>query len=582
MYHATVILGPLCTIGAGHSPCPLCLERRWLAIRPREEQGALDTLQQALVIGANARLIPSTLELIWTVVEGTLYENALPKPSVDKNWLYALHLDSLCLTRHELIADSSCPTCAHPEPDTEEAAVLHLSSHIKRETSESRLIKPLEYELPEDGYVNPACGMLGSISTVDRLHTVTAPVTGKFLLRNKYELYDVWWGGHSTNFSMSRRIGILEGLERYSGHWSRAKKVTVIDSYQNLAPDALDPRTCGLYHPDLYEAAYPYTMPFSVERKSSWVWGYSFQQARPILVPEQLAYYAGPTDDSPPYVHDCSNGCAIGSCIEEAILFGLLELIERDNFLLCWYAKLSPPRIDPWSSRSLSTLRLLDRIDLMGYDMHFLDTRLDTQIPTITAVAVKREDSYGKLVLAAGVGLDPEDAIRGALCEVAAYVATIGDRVQKNLAQLRTLAGDFSKVNSLDQHPLIYGLPEMAKHAEFLLQNPHISSVEEAYKTQMAEHPLNRDLLDDLQSCIDIILKLGMDVIVVDQTCPELEGTGLKVASVIVPGLMPIDFGWGRQRVFTLPRLRTVPRTAGFLSRDFDPALLNLTPHPFP
>ncbi|MFD3453296.1 YcaO-like family protein [Streptomyces sp. NPDC058691] len=31
-----------------------------------------------------------------------------------------------------------------------------------------------------------------------------------------------------------------------------------------------------------------------------------------------------------------SNGGAIGSCMEEAVLFGLLELIERDAFLLGW------------------------------------------------------------------------------------------------------------------------------------------------------------------------------------------------------------------------------------------------------
>ena len=583
LYHATVLLGPLYTRGKERKPCPLCLERRWLALRPREEQESLDSLQEALIFGANPRLLPSTLEWIWTIVEEVLYQEQRPERSVDQASVYALNLDSLSLARYELIADSSCPACGHPEPDTPEAAILQLSSRIKQDDAEYRLVRPQGYSLPEPGYVNPACGMLGPIAVADRFHTVTAPVTGRFLMRgNRANLYDVWWGGHTTSFETSQRVGLLEGLERYCGHWSRSRKVSVVDSYENLAPEALDPRTCGLYHPDLYKWN-TYYQPFRVDCKLSWVWGYSFQRQRPILVPEPLAYYGGHTNEYvAPFVYDNSNGCAIGSCMEEAIFFGLLELIERDNFMLCWYAKLAPPRIDPWSSRNLSTLRLLDRIDRLGYDVHFLDTRLDTEIPTITAIVVNRKDEIGKLVLAAGVGLDPEDAIRSALCEVSAYVASIAERVQKKLDQVYEAARDFTKVISLEQHPLLYGLPEMAKHIDFLLQNPHIYSVEETYQAYRANHVPHYDLLDDLQYCMDIVLKLGMDVIVVDQTAPELEETGLKVTRVIVPGLLPIDFGWGLQRAYNLPRLRTVPRSTGFLKEDFDPTLLNTTPHPFP
>lgn len=579
IYHSTVLLGPLYSRGQG--PCPLCLERRWLSLLSEEEQTALGALQEVFAFGANPRLLPSTLEWLWSIVETTLSQEDSPTHAAKRGRVYALNLNSLNVARHELIADSSCPVCAQPEPDTPEAAVLHLSSRPKRDASEYRLVKPQEYELPAEAYVNPVCGMLGAEALADRFHTVTAPVSGRFLMRNKTRLYDVWWGGHTTSFQTSRRIGILEGLERYAGHWARGRKVSVVDSYKNLAPDALDPRTCGVYREDVYKVK-PYYKPFTVDSKLSWVWGYSLKQQRPILVPEPLAYYGGDTNGGTPFVFDNSNGCAIGSCMEEAIFFGLLELVERDNFMLCWYAKLSPPRIDPWSSRNPSTLRLLDRMDKMGYDVHFLDTRLDTEIPTITAMVVNRKDELGKLVLAAGVGLDPEDAIRSALCEVSAYIASIATRVEKRLDQVRASAQDFTKVVYLEQHPLLYGLPEMAKHTDFLLQNSGVRTVEETYKTYRAAHPPRHDLLEDLQYCIDIMFKLGMDVIVIDQTFPEVEGTGLKIAKVIVPGLLPIDFGWGMQRAYNLPRLRTVPYSTGFLKQEFDPDLLNTTPHPFP
>ncbi|HLX41062.1 MAG TPA: TOMM precursor leader peptide-binding protein [Ktedonobacteraceae bacterium] len=583
IYHATVTLGPVYSSSAGYGPCPRCLERRFSAIRSKEEQEALDGLQQALIFGHNPWLTPYALESIWEVLAAVLDQYPVVAAATKgEAWLHSLNLKSLKLSKHLLIADSFCPFCSQPQSDTAEAATIHLMPRIKQEITDYRLVKPTEYGLPLAGYINPICGLLGPVAEAENLHTVTAPVSGKFFHKNLHSFERIWWGGHSTSFATSKYIGVLEGLERYTGHWARKKKVSVFDSYENLQPDALDPRQCGLYRPEYYQQVHPVYIPFTPEGNFSWVWGYSFGNARPILVPEQLAYYCDFREGYPLFVSECSNGCAIGSCMEEAILFGLLELIERDGFLISWYAKLAPPRIDPWSCHNPTILGLLDRIDRLGYDIHFLDTRLDTKMPTITAMALKREDSPGKLVLAAGAGLDPEDAIRGALCEVAAYIPSLAIRVNDELEAVRGMVQDFTKVTSLEHHPLIYGLPEMASQADFLLQNPKLSSVADAYAEWYTERPHTSNLLDDVQFCINEILKLGMDVIVIDQTCPEQERTGLKVARVIVPGLMPIDFGWGRQRVYELTRLRTVPRTSGFMTTDFDVAHLNTTPHPFP
>jgi ribosomal protein S12 methylthiotransferase accessory factor len=268
--------------------------------------------------------------------------------------------------------------------------------------------------------------------------------------------------------------------------------------------------------------------------------------------------------------------------MEEAILHGLMELIERDGFLLAWYAQLMPPRIDPWSSRQQETFYLLDRIDHLGYDIHLLDTRFDIDLPSVTVVVERRDNELGKLMVSASASIDPEAAIRGALCEVAGYIPDMRERVTMMQEELSAMVKDHTRVTQLGHHSLIYGFPEMAQKARFLLQNSTLKSIDEAYGQWYEALPRQMDLLVDLQYCLDMMLQRGLDVIVVDQTAPELTGTGLKVAKVIVPGLIPIDFGWGRNRVFDLPRLRTVPRTSGFMSTDFDLAHLNMTPHPFP
>lgn len=578
-----VIIGPVWRPEPASQPCPMCLERRWLNLCPAEEQHALEIPGETLVIGPHPLLTPFALESIWNTIEtifSSLFSSSQPEESTDQ--LYVLSLDSLYLLCYPLVPDSLCPICARPAPETPERAVIQLSSRPKKGLFDYHPTRATDYNLSLPKYVNLYCGMLGSQALPDFGHRVNAPVTGSFKVRSKFSFHNAWWSGHGNIYEQSRYLGMLEGFERYAGQLPRAKKVSLFDSYENLQSIALNPAEYGLYRPEFYDNPHSPYRPYSPDRKMYWVWGYSFQQARPILVPEQLVYYLDYRSDYANYVQDCSNGCATGSSIEEAIFFGLLELIERDSFLISWYAKLQLPRIDPWSCHDPEIHFLLDRVKRMGYDMHFFDMRLDLKVPTVMGVAERRDAGIGSLVFAAGASLDPESAIRGAFCEVATYVADFDQRVTNVLESLRAMVQDYTRVTELEHHALLYGLPEMASHAKFLFQKTRLHSMEELYKGWMEEQPRSYDLLDDLHYCLKQILDQGMDVIVVDQTCPEQEPVGLKTASVIVPGLLPIDFGWRRQRAFDMPRLRTVPRTAGFMPTNFEPDLQNMAPHPFP
>ncbi|WP_277988998.1 TOMM precursor leader peptide-binding protein [Ktedonosporobacter rubrisoli] len=588
IYHSKMFLGPIWTPSHDKGPCPRCFEMRWIANRSPEEKLALQTHHHSQFFPGSFRMLPSTLETIWLLLEADTWNRVpqlglQPRATSQVKAFYELDLDSLAVVQHQLIADSDCPICSQAEDEQAEAAYLSLSPRKKQKRSHYRLTSPLSYELPQSGYANPVCGMLGPGITKDFTHTVTAVAGGEAKIGSLNKSFStIAWAGHHSRFDISERTGILEGLERYCGYWPRTRKSTIFDSYHHLGDDALDLSTCGLYHPNIYQKYKHWITPYHHDLQMAWVWGYSFRRARPILVPEQLAYYATYLKNSLCSVWNCSNGCAIGSCIEEAILYGLFELIERNGFLMSWYARLAPPRIDPWSACSLDILHLLDRIHYMGYDTYFLDTRFDLPIPRVTAAIQRRDDALGKLLVAAAANLDPETAIRSALCEVAAYLPNFDQRVAGKQEELLEMVRDHSKVTELHHHSLIYGFPEMAKHAQFLLQSPTLFSIQDTYSTWREECPRSHDLLDDLQYCLNTIFQLDMDVIVIDQTAPELAGTGLKVVKVIVPGLLPIDFGWGRNLVYGLPRLQTVPRTSGYLDKDFDLADLNITPHPFP
>ncbi|MBD0324589.1 MAG: YcaO-like family protein, partial [Aldersonia sp.] len=90
------------------------------------------------------------------------------------------------------------------------------------------------------------------------------------------------------------------------------------------------------------------------------------------------------------------------------------------------------------------------------------------------------------------------------------------------------------------------------------------------------------DLAVDLDRVVARYLGTGLDVIVVDQTTPEQAAGDLRCVKVIVPGTLPITFGYRHQRTTGFERLTRVPWELGYAPRPLAAADLNPDPHPFP
>lgn len=582
LHGATALVGPRWTgptaPGTRPGPCPLCVQRRWQAIRLREERHALEHDASVGVVAALPHLTPFAVDALWQLVRQACRTD-VDRPGVAR--LHHLRMDTLETTLVEVLADSECPACATTIPDTAEAAVLVPTRRPKPDPTSYRLRAADELDLPVEALANPVVGTLGGGALRAYNATATAPVTGYFRVRSRYDLHEMWWSGHANSYGGSETYALLEGLERYAGQFPRAKRTEVFDNYVNLAPAALDPSGLG-YHPAFYQGHGHYYSPYSPDEPMHWVWGWSLRDEQPRLVPEQLVYYLDRRTDQRKFVQECSNGCASGSCPEEALLHGMLELVERDAFLLAWYGRARLAEIDPATCRDERVHFMLDRVDLLGYDVRLFDTRADLPIPVVTAVAVKRGDGLGQLCFAAGASLDPDDAVRAALCETASYVPGFDERVAASEPALREMIGDYTRVTELSHHALLYGLPEMARHAAFLFDDPPMRSMSELYGDWLATREEHDDLRADMSYLAGLIAGLGGDVVAVDQTCPEQQVAGVHTMAVVAPALVPIDFGWQRQRVLFTERLdrylargRHGPDGLGATGR-------NPHPHPFP
>lgn len=570
---SSLIFGPFPHSGPG---CVHCLERRWMSLRLPVEVGNLTG--EGRVAGRSPWLTPFALDALADLAAAALAEANKRASAAETLELLVVDLRSLAVDKHVLVPESGCPVCSRSGEDSPAGAGIELVNRPKQRSDCYRLV-PARSLIDSQAatYLNPVCGMLGPRATQDDEHHFNVQVTGRFFEPGPFR-FPIDWGGNTNCYRDSLSVGLLEGLERHAGIRPRSRTGSVYDSLRNLGSDALDPATCGLYEPACYELD-PDLTAFSPDLKLHWVWGYSLTESRPILVPSQMAYYGNDLRGEPLFVNDNSNGCATGSCIEEAILHGMLELIERDAFVIAWYAALSLPRIDPHTSRNRHTLFLLDRIERMNLDVHVVDLRLDIDVPTVMAFLLRRDGDLGALSLAAAANLDPEAAISSALGEITSYMMNFHERVRHQEKLLREIEKDFGKLRRLHDHALLYGLPEMAAQAGFLGAHPALHSMQETFAAWAESGPKNDDLLADVRFCIDRLRRRGLEqVIVVDQTSPEERRVGVSTTRVLVPGLVPIDFGYHYRRAASLPRMYDVPRIAAGVSVE----RLNPLPHMFP
>ncbi|TMV43994.1 TOMM precursor leader peptide-binding protein [Paenibacillus mesophilus] len=487
--------------------------------------------------------------------------------------MYVLDMKTLRCTSHFCLPDSLCAVCGRTPDDSQDAARIALRSSPKiggnsyrsRSLGEFKTVLAERYLDYRIGFLNGK--MLDLVSPFADV-SVNLPLFG----------YDEATAGRTHSYADSELTAIMEGLERHCGMAPRGKRTVIRDSYRNLADRALDPARVGLYAKEQYERpGFPFT-PFDPDQPLDWVWGYSFLQERPILVPQLLAYYSSSCAGG--FVYETSNGCALGGSLEEAIFHGIMEVVERDAFLLTWYAQLPLPRLDPGSADDRELDLMISRVQAVGgFDLLFYNATMESGIPCVWAVAKNRKPNGVNLICIAGAHLDPVRAVKSAVHELSGMMLTLDDKFEANRAEYERMYQDPMLVRVMEDHSLLYSLPQAQERLRFLLEEDRpLRTFGEEFKPA----PRHADLTDDLNDILLRFRKLDLEVIVVDQTAPELRRDGLHCVKVLIPGMMPMTFGHHLVRVEGLKRVLTVPAELGYFKRPLLREQLNPHPHPFP
>ena len=121
--------------------------------------------------------------------------------------------------------------------------------------------------------------------------------------------------------------------------------------------------------------------PFDRSAEIEWSPVWSLRDERFKYLPTSLLYffYRGLAGYQ---VHADSNGCAAGNTLEEAIVQGFLELVERDAYAIWWYNRSQRAEVDLDQFDDPYIRDLKAQLAETGRRLWLLDVTSDLGIPT--------------------------------------------------------------------------------------------------------------------------------------------------------------------------------------------------------
>ncbi|GAV95163.1 hypothetical protein ADENT20671_1944 [Actinomyces denticolens] len=251
-----------------------------------------------------------------------------------------------------------------------------------------------------------------------------------------------------------------------------------------------------------------------------------------------------------------STGTAAHSDLREAVLGGLLEVIERDSIALTWLQRLRLPRVvvDP-GALDEATAEYHRVGTSTGLEVRLFDATTDYGVPTLYAVQLSETDPELAQVVAATCDLDP----RRALAKIYRELASLRIALRSHARSPR-----FEEVKGADLTVVGGALadadPSMRHVFDFLLEGSRPSH-------DLEEIGALRHGSDDLEQVVAGLERAGAEAIVVDLTTDEARQVGMRVIKALIPEAMPLSFSH-RARYLATPRLYEAPIAMGLSAHD--------------
>jgi bacteriocin biosynthesis cyclodehydratase domain-containing protein len=344
--------------------------------------------------------------------------------------------------------------------------------------------------------------------------------------------------GKGSTAEQAEASALMEAIERYSGIF-QGDEIRMKRRFTDFAPgEAILANDVQLFSESQFAArhepagddSHPIPEPIDPTAKIEWSPAWSLRDQRFRYFPTGLMYFFYRD------AHTDSNGCAAGNTLQEAIVQGFLELVERDAYAIWWYNRSQRSEVDLSEFDDSYIRDIKTQFTDAGRKLWVLDVTNDLGVPTYVAVMHWIKDGQENIEFGSGAHFDRRIALLRSLTELSQFLS---------IGLMGGGSGDKSSLDGitplrLENYPFLIPASRPVVVPELGINVPLDSAREQ------------------VEACVEIARRAGYDFLVLDQTRPDVE---VSVARVIVPGLRHF------YRRFAPGRLYDVPVKLGLLDR---------------
>lgn len=455
---------------------------------------------------------------------------------------------------HELRARPQCAACGDPSLVRTMAGypvILVPRPKVPSDDGGHRSAAPQQVLDRYRHLVSPVTGVIREIerdrrgpSFFNTFRSGPNPVASARSLRGLKSALRTENSGKGTTALQAEVGALCEALERHSGYL-QGDEERVRGSLRSLGGDAIHPNSCQLFHPRQYadraawnaaHSAFQYvSAPLDENAMLDWTPVWSLTEMRHRLLPTSMLYFGAHKVPGARYACADSNGNAGGSSLEDAVLQGLLELVERDAVALWWYNRTAAPGVDldafadPWIDQMREVYAGL------GREVWALDVTSDLRVPTMVALSRRTTGGGEGIMFGFGSHPDPRVALLRALTELNQLMPAV---IQAGPEGRHGCADDPDAAHWL-RYATVANQP-------YLVPN---SAVRPRRPADYGYVPCP-DLVQDIDAIRTRLEAIGLEMLVLNQTRPDV---GLPVVKVIVPGLRHFWARLGPGRLYDVP-----------------------------
>ena len=356
--------------------------------------------------------------------------------------------------------------------------------------------------------------------------------------------------GKGIDDAQARISALGEAVERHSGVF-RGDEIRRRATFRELGEAAIHPGRCMLFSEAQYRDRQEWNarnrrldmipLPFDETAEMDWTPLWSLTRGEHRYLPTSYLYYSYSTSADAFFCLPDSNGCASGATPEEAMLQGFLELVERDCVAVWWYNRLRRPAVD-LDSFDDPFIRSMQRYYAReGRDLWVLDLTNDLGIPAFIALSRRIDGAASEdIIFAPAAHLEARLGIVRALTELNQMMPGVARNERGDYTYDDPEAVAWWKTATIANQPYLLpaGTPPILRRHYPKLHSDDVGA--------------------DVRFCQSVVEARGLEMLVLDQTRPDL---AMPVMKVVVPGLRHF---WAR---FAPGRLYDVPVQMGVAER---------------